>query len=190
LLGAVEAGATGKPHPARVRAAALSVIATFRRGPLGGAWIFGVVMLAQIGHLIEHIAVKVQGSGLLGTTFDNELSHLLFNGVIALWAVVLVVTYPRNPWVYPLVVLSLVHGVEHIYIFAEFVRLGVSNGPGVLARGGVVGIIPLVREDLHNVYNGLEAILMVLGFSHEVHATFLEDGALPASSPTRRETTQ
>lgn len=163
------------------------VIATLRRGPLRGAWVFGVVMLAQIGHLIEHIAVKLQGTGLLGTTFDNELSHLLFNGLIAVWAVVLVAAYPRNPWVYPLLVLSLVHGTEHIYIFAEFMRLGVSNGPGVLAQGGVIGVIPLIREDLHNVYNGLEAILMVLGFGHEVQATVLDEDSFHASSPTPRE---
>jgi hypothetical protein len=40
-------------------------------------------------------------------------------------------------------------------------RLGSSE------RGGACGVIPLDRFDLHNVYNGFEMILMVLGFWRE-----------------------
>jgi hypothetical protein len=82
-------------------------------------------------------------------------------------SIVLIAVYPRNPWVYPLALLSLVHGIEHIYIFDEFTRTGVSGGPGLFGRGGAIGLIPLDRLELHNVYNGFEMILMVLGFWNE-----------------------
>ena len=139
-------------------------IHAFRSGPLGGTWLFAWVFLAQLGHLIEHISVAIQGRGLLGPMFDSELSHLLFNGLIALVAILLVAVYPRNPWVYPLCALCVFHALEHMFIFAQFLRTGLSNGPGLLGLGGAIGIVPLERLDLHNVYNGLETVLMVLGF--------------------------
>ncbi|MBI2772962.1 MAG: hypothetical protein HYX56_00505 [Chloroflexi bacterium] len=139
-----------------------------RSGPLGGLWLFAWVLLAQLGHLIEHIAIAIIGSGLLGASFDSELSHLLFNGAIAVLSVLLVFTYPRNPWVYPLMVLSIFHGIEHVYIYSEYVKTGISNLPGLLAQGGAIGIVPLDRIDLHNVYNGVEIALMTLGLGYEV----------------------
>jgi hypothetical protein len=145
-----------------------------RRGPLAGRWLFAWVLLAQLGHLIEHISVAVQGRPLLGPQFDSELSHLVFNGLIAMASLFLVAVYPRNPWVYPLAVLSVFHGIEHVYIFEQFVRTGVTNGPGLFGVGGAVGVIPLQRLDLHNVYNGLEMILMVLGFWEEADVSLDE----------------
>jgi hypothetical protein len=145
-----------------------TAISTIRRGPLQGRWLFAWVFLAQLGHLIEHISVAIQGKALLGSQFDSELSHLLFNGLIASVSLALVAVYPRNPWVYPLSLLSMFHGVEHVFIFNQFVKTGVSNGPGLLGLGGAIGLIPLDRLDLHNVYNGFEMVLMVLGLWHEV----------------------
>lgn len=139
-----------------------------RNGPLGGLWLFAWVFLAQLGHLVEHISVAIQGKGLLGSQFDTELSHLLFNSAIAVLALALVLAYPRNPWVYPLLALSLLHGVEHLYIFDQYLRTGVSNGPGLFGTGGPIGLIPLDRLDLHNIYNGLEMILMTLGLGYEL----------------------
>ncbi|MGH2473302.1 MAG: hypothetical protein ACRD1T_01160 [Acidimicrobiia bacterium] len=149
-------------------------VRTIRSGPLAGRWLFAWVFLAQLGHLLEHISVAIQGKALLGAQFDSELSHLLFNGAIAVLSIVLVLVYPRNPWVYPLVVLSIFHGIEHVYIYRQFLETGVTNGPGLLGRGGAIGLIPLERLDLHNVYNGLEVILMVLGFWQEADE-YLED---------------
>jgi hypothetical protein len=140
---------------------------TVRAGSLAGRWLFAWVILAQLGHLIEHISVAIQGKPLLGPQFDSELSHLLFNGLVAIVSLVLVGVYPRNPWVYPLSVLSVFHGIEHVYIFNEFLKTGVSNGPGLLGLGGAIGVIPIDRLDLHNLYNGMEMILMVLGFGFE-----------------------
>lgn len=137
-------------------------------GPLRGRWLFALVFMAQLGHLGEHIAVAIQGKALLSPQFDSELSHLLFNGAIAVVSILLMLVYPRNPWVYVLMVLSVFHGIEHVYIFNEFVKTGVSNGPGLLGLGGAFGVIPLDRLDLHNVYNGFEVIFLTLGLWDEI----------------------
>ncbi len=150
-------------------------VAQVRRGHLAGTWLFAWVFFAQLGHLIEHIAKAIQGQGLLGPSFDSELSHLLFNGAIALLAIVLVLVYPRNPWVYPLVVISILHGIEHVYIFEQFTRTGLTNGPGLLGLGGAIGVIPLDRLDLHNVYNGFELILITLGFWNETEVRLAKE---------------
>lgn len=128
---------------------------------------FGFVFALQLGHLIEHIAKQLTGSGLLGPSFDSEFSHVLFNGAIALVSIALVTIYPRNPWVYPLALFSVLHGIEHVYIFQQFMSAGATDGPGFFGRGGAIGVIPLERLDLHNVYNGFEMILIVLGFGYE-----------------------
>lgn len=151
------------------------VITRIRNGPLAGRWLFAWVFLAQLGHLLEHIAKQLTGSGVFGSQFDSEISHLIFNGAIAVLAVVLVLVYPRNPWVYPLAVLSVFHGIEHVYIFNEFLKTGVSDGPGLLGLGGAIGVIPLGRVELHNAYNGIEMSLMVLGFWNETENLLAEE---------------
>lgn len=130
--------------------------------------LFGFVFALQLGHLIEHIAKALFGQGLLGQAADNELSHLLFNTAIAVFAVVLTRAYPQNVWVYPLLVLAVLHGAEHFYIYARFRETGITNGPGLFGEGGAIGLIPLQRLDLHNVYNGIEMVLMTLGLGFEV----------------------
>lgn len=151
-------------------------VQAIREGPLAGRWLFAWVLLAQLGHLFEHIAKQLTGSGVFGSEFDSEVSHLAFNGAIALLSLLLVAVYPRNPWVYPLAVLSIFHGIEHVYIFNEFLKTGASNGPGLLGLGGAIGVIPLDRLDLHNVYNGFEIILITLGIGYELdrHLTTAE----------------
>ena len=129
---------------------------------------FGWIFFAQLGHFIEHIAKAATGSGLLGSSFDTEISHFLFNTAIAVLVVALLVRYPRNPWVYPLVVVALLHGIEHGYILANYMRTGISDAPGLLGRGGVLGLIALERAELHNAYNGVEMILLTLGFRNEI----------------------
>jgi len=142
-------------------------LAAFLRRPSSRLWLFGFVFAAQLGHLGEHISVAILGHGLLGQAFDSELSHFLFNGVIAILSIVLIAIYPRNPWVYPLCVISLFHEAEHVYIFSQYLQYGASGGPGLLGDGGLWGIIPISRWQLHNIYNGFEVILLMLGFIYE-----------------------
>ncbi len=57
-----------------------------------------------------------------------------------------------------------------------------TNGPGLLGLGGAIGVIPLGRLDLHDVYNGLEMILIVLGFWNETEApTYKRRGVVDES---------
>ena len=147
-----------------------------RAGPLWGLWLFAWVFLAQLGHLIEHISVAIQDRGLLGPQFDSELSHLLFNGAIALLSLVLALSYPRSPWVYLLLAMSIIHATEHVYIYDQFLKTGVTNGPGLLGQGGAIGVFPLARLDLHNVYNGAEMILIVLGIWNEAEILLTGSG--------------
>jgi len=137
-------------------------------------WLFVFVLIAQFGHLIEHIAVALTGKALLGAAADTEVSHLVFNLMIALLAVGLVAVYPKNVWVYPLLALAFLHGVEHVYIYEQFARTGVNNGPGLFGIGGAIGVIPLDRLDLHNVYNGFEMIFMVLGVGLQIEVTLAD----------------
>jgi len=86
-----------------------------------------------------------------------------------------VTAYPRNPWVYPLLVISILHAIEHVYIFHMYVQTGVTSGPGLFGLGGAIGILPLPRIDLHNVYNGVEVILLGLGVWHETEMTLIPE---------------
>jgi hypothetical protein len=139
-----------------------------RSGPLAGAGLFAVIFALQFGHLAEHIAVKLRGSALLGAAADSEETHLAFNSAIAVLTFVLVWAYRSNPWVYPLAVISLLHASEHVYIYLQYMRTQTVGGPGLLGVGGLLGIVPLERVDLHNAYNGVEVILMMLGFRFEI----------------------
>jgi hypothetical protein len=130
---------------------------------------FGFVFTLQIGHVFEHIAKTLTGQGLLGAQADSEVSHLFFNSLILVLSLRLVYVYPRNFWVYPLAVVCAFHAVEHVYIFEQYLRTGEVNGPGLLGQGGAFGLFPIERLDLHNIYNGVELILMALGFQHEFH---------------------
>src|SRR2546427_5483094 len=88
-------------------------VQAIRKGLLAGRWLFAWVLLAQLGHLVEHISVAIQARGLLGPQFDSELSHLVCNSAIAVLATVLVFVYARNACVYPLLMLSILHGIDH-----------------------------------------------------------------------------
>lgn len=146
------------------------LIQAIRAGPFAGRWPFAWIFLAQLGHLVEHIAKALTGSAFFGASFDNDVSHLVFNGAIALLAVTLVAIYPRNPWVYPLALLCVFHAADHIFIVAEFIRTGVEGRPGLFGLGGALGLIPVPTNDIHNLYNGVEMILIVLGLWNEVEA--------------------
>jgi hypothetical protein len=150
-----------------MRARVATFVSGFRRGPLDGAWLFAVVASAQLGHVIEHISVALRGSALLGPAFDTETSHFVFNTFIAVISVLLVLVYPRNVWAYVLCAVAIAHGVEHAFILHDFLQAGVVNSPGFLGHGGALGILPIARNDLHNLYNGTELVLMALGFTYE-----------------------
>jgi hypothetical protein len=160
----------------------MSVLAEARQR-FGGIWLFAYVFLLQLGHLVEHISVAIQGQGLLGSSFDSELSHLLFNGGIAVLATTLLFVYTRNPWVYPLFVISVLHECEHIYIYHQYMETGLTGGPGLLGLGGVIGVFPSPRVQMHNIYNGIEVILLMLGFMYQTEVLLTHSRARGVATP-------
>ena len=52
-----------------------------------------------------------------------------------------------------------------MWIMVEFIRSGIAGTPGLLSSGGVIGGgLPLVRPDLHFLYNLVETAPLVLAF--------------------------
>jgi hypothetical protein len=87
---------------------------------------------------------------------------------VAIVALMLARQLPRNLWVYPLAGVALAHGLEHAYAYGHLLTSGVGASRGLLGTGGVIGLIPLPPVDLHNVYNGVELILLTLGLQYEI----------------------
>jgi hypothetical protein len=137
----------------------------------------------QIGHVIEHISMVVLGRALLGPQFDSEISHFVFNTGIALLALYLIAIRRSNPWLYPLAAIAVLHGAEHAFILEEYIRTGNVAGPGLIGAGGLIEIFPIQRMALHNTYNGLELVLMVMGLHTEIQP--LIDPSEVATSASR-----
>ena len=137
------------------------------------AFVFGL----QVGHLLEHVTLALSGNAFLGPEADTQLFHYAFNTLILFSSAILVRTYSRNPWTYVLLIVAGLHEAEDTTTYVRFVlQSHVLNGlldasdPGLMGIGGTIGLLPLRAVDLHNLYNGLEWILVTLGFWHEVEA--------------------
>lgn len=150
--------------------------------------LFGVVFWLQIGHLIEHLSLAFAGRALLGPEADSQLTHFAFNVAIGILSVLLVIRYPHNPWVIPLAAIALLHMAEDSYNYIQFVETaGKLNGPaasvgaGLLGSAGRLEVFPIEQVDLHNAFNGLEWILIVLGLAHEIDAVTTPSAAGSAS---------
>ena len=150
-------------------------------------WIalFGMLVASQLGHVLEHAAQLTQihvlgirapdARGILAM-FDTELVHFLWNSWILAAVAALVVAFPGNRWLQLSAILSCWHAFEHAFIYAGYLVSGISGTPGLVAAGGVIGGgLPLVRPDLHFVYNLAEVVPLALGF----HAV-LRPGVPPA----------
>jgi hypothetical protein len=155
--------------------------ASGRRQIVRALALFGFAFGLQVGHLVEHLSLAFRGAAFLGPEADSPLHHFLFNTLIALLAVVLVRSYRENPWVYALAAVAVFHELEDAYNYFHFAfATGLIDGPpqpdanGVLARGGILGVLPVAPVDLHNLYNGLEWILLALGFWHQTEHVVAE----------------
>jgi len=142
--------------------------------------LFFVLLIAQSVHFTEHIAQMVQihilglsGSqahGIIGV-LDFEWVHFLFDGGwVPICAYTLFVVYRKsNPWLWVLIPVVTWHAIEHVTIMSYFLRTGIVGSPGLLASGGAIaGGLPLIRPDLHFLYNLVEEALIVLAYLHQV----------------------
>src|SRR5713101_3738030 len=156
---------------------------------------FFVLLIAQSVHFTEHIAQMiqihllglsgVQAHGIIGM-LDLEWVHFVFD---ACWVPICVYTLfliyrKNNPWLWPLIMIVSWHAIEHIVIMSVYLRTGIVGSPGLLASGGAIaGGLPLIRPDLHFLYNLVEETLIVLAYIHQVKQLPASTGkAVPAQA--------
>jgi hypothetical protein len=144
----------------------------------GGAAALTLLALMQTAHLAEHVAQMVQihvlglsgpaARGIVGQ-LDLEWVHVIWNGAVLGLLVVLLTRFPRNRWLALAAVIATWHLVERVAIMAVYLSTGVVGTPGILARGGVAGGLPLRRPDLRFVTLA-ETTPLLLGWAHQVRA--------------------
>lgn len=144
--------------------------------------LFEVVLISQIGHFIEHLVQMYQihllglkgvaARGIFGQ-LDVEWVHFLFNTYLLIAFLLLVLKFRKNPWLWVTVVVALIHEFEHLYIMRNYFITGKQGLPGLLGRGGVIDI-PLLRADVHFLYNLVESVPMMLAFAWQLRVAYDE----------------
>ncbi len=116
-------------------------------------WVLAIGFLIQSFHMLEHVvqAIQVyvlqsqQRSGLLGSVFDNEWVHFVFNWAVIVflgWAFVTVWrSAPTSDrlgraaaWLGGALVIQSWHVLEHSVRIVQHLSLGLSPAPGILGR--------------------------------------------------------
>ncbi len=161
---------------------------------------FFVLLIAQSVHFTEHIAQMIQihlmglsgmqAHGIIGM-LDLEWVHFLFD---ACWVPIcvyslLVVYHKSNPWLWILAGVVIWHALEHIAIMSFYLRTGIAGSPGLLAHGGIIaGGLPLIRPDLHFLYNLLEETLILIAYAHQLkHLSGYKESSMNLRSSVARE---
>ena len=140
--------------------------------------LFAALLAFQLGHVGEHVAQMLQlhvlglpatqARGVLGT-LDVEWVHFLWSSAVLVATALLVRRLPHNRWLLLTLALSIWHELEHVTMLATYLRTGVSGSPGLLAAGGLIGGgLPLLRPDLHFLYNAMLTVPLFLAFRAEV----------------------
>jgi len=151
--------------------------------------LFSFLLLAQTGHLLEHVAQMVQlhalsltgtdAGGIVGQ-LDLEWVHFLWNlgVVVALGA--LLVHHGANGWLVFATAFASWHLVEHDVIMQSFLTTGVAGSPGLLSSGGLIaGGLPLARPDLHFLYNVVETASILLAYLFQLRILTTGDRLAP-----------
>ena len=161
---------------------------------------FFVLLIAQSVHFTEHIAQMiqihllglsgVQAHGIIGM-FDLEWVHFIFD---AIWVPICVYTLlfvyrKSNPWLWVLAVIVTWHALEHLVIMSVYLRTGIVGSPGLLAHGGAIaGGLPLIRPDLHFLYNLIEETLILIAYTYQLkHLQGSNESSMNFQSSVARE---
>ncbi len=141
---------------------------------------FFVLLIAQSVHFTEHIAQMIQihllglsgiqAHGIIGM-LDLEWVHFIFDAVwVPLCVYILLFVYRKNnPWLWVLAVIVTWHALEHVAIMSVYLRTGIVGSPGLLSHGGIIaGGLPLVRPDLHFLYNLIEETLILTAYTYQL----------------------
>lgn len=154
------------------------------------AWVYGqhqwlalfyVLVVTQSGHLLEHVAqmIQIHVLGLQGVdargvfgSLDIEWVHFMWNTWVIFAVLVLLARFASNRWLLLTAFLAGWHEVEHTQIFSVYLLAGISGSPGLLSQGGMIaGGLPIMRPDLHFLYNLIETMPLALGFFRQVKRT-------------------
>lgn len=141
---------------------------------------FFVLLIAQSVHFTEHIAQMIQihllglsgmqAHGIIGM-LDLEWVHFIFDaGWVPICVYTLLFVYRKsNPWLWVLAVIATWHALEHVAIMSVYLRTGIVGSPGLLAHGGAIaGGLPLIRPDLHFLYNLIEEALILIAYTYQL----------------------
>jgi hypothetical protein len=142
--------------------------------------IFTLLLLAQGGHLLEHVwqMVQLHALGLTGSDargivgrLDIEWVHFIWNaGVVGLLGALLV-HFRGSRWLVAACLFAAFHLVEHDVIMMSFLATGIPGSPGLLASGGAIaGGLPISRPDLHFLYNVIETAAIAVAFRWQLRA--------------------
>jgi hypothetical protein len=153
--------------------------------------LFTLLVLAQTGHVIEHVAQMVQlhalgleGSdarGIVGQ-LDVEWVHFIWNAGVVAFLGALLWRAPTNRWLGVACVFAAWHLIEHDAIMQSFLLTGIPGSPGLLSSGGLfAGGLPLSRPDLHFFYNLIELATIGLAYRWQLGLARFREGsaALP-----------
>lgn len=135
---------------------------------------FTLLVLAQTGHFLEHVAQMIQlhawdlsgadARGIVGQ-LDIEWVHFVWNALVVGLLGALLLHGRSNRWLVVACLVAAWHLIEHDVIMMSFLATGIPGSPGLLASGGSVGGgLPLSRPDLHFLYNAVE--LAAIGFAY------------------------
>ena len=157
---------------------------------LGAAWnyrryhwlaLLYVLVVTQTGHFLEHVAqmtqihlLGLQGAAARGVfgALDLEWVHFAWNTWVLVAALVLVCRFRNNPWLWFTTLFAGWHGIEHTYILLIYLGTGVVGTPGFLSQGGLVGGgLPIIRPDLHFLYNLIETVPLAIAFFWQLRHT-------------------
>ena len=143
--------------------------------------LFYVLLVTQTGHFLEHVAQMIQihllglqgaqAQGVFGM-LNIEWVHFVWNTWVLIAAVVLLVRYCGNTWLWFTTLFAAWHAIEHAYIVWIYLRTGVPGTPGLLSLGGAIqGGLPIARPDLHFLYNLIETAPLAVAFFWQVRHT-------------------
>jgi hypothetical protein len=141
--------------------------------------LFFILVVTQGAHFVEHLAQMIQlhllglsgqqASGIFGM-LNLEWVHFIWNTWVLLFVLLLLYFFRTNPWLWVLLVVSAWHELEHVYIMAVLLRTGHAGTPGLLAQGGALwGGLPIIRADLHFLYNLAEEALLLIAYVFQIH---------------------
>ncbi|MFN8524265.1 MAG: DUF2330 domain-containing protein [Chloroflexota bacterium] len=127
-------------------------IAALRLAPLTVALLFAETVALQGFHEMEHVVQVLQrtvfgvasGAGMLGSVFDIEPVHMIYNAAFLALLVPVYVAARNDPRVIPArtrlvqrlllisVLLQAYHGLEHVVKMWQYVQWGMNGTPGIL----------------------------------------------------------